>query len=195
MVQINHATTGKDAEIRSLALHAGGAWVRQESEGHIEGAGSSCNLFAVNLTNADQVIDHRTLQRHASPDASSDLLYKNALFDRSRAIFAGLIVVEEEAHRTDAFQTCRNLLLSDEAEANSMPGLEINADQVKCSHGSTSGQIGDEEIFYLLARGIPAPAARRLIIQGFAADAIVKLGAPSLEKTLMDLVTLKLDRI
>ena len=195
VVQINHATTGRDAEVRSLSFHAGGSWIRQESEGHIEGKGSSCNLLAVNLANGDQMIDHRTLQRHASSDAASDLLFKNALFDKARSIFAGLIVVDDKAHRTDAFQTCRNLLLSDEAEANSMPGLEINADQVKCSHGSTSGQIGDEEIFYLLARGIPAPAAKRLIIQGFAQDAIGKLDAPALEAPLSDLLTKKLDLV
>ena len=194
VVQINHAVTGKDSEIRSLALHAGGEWIRQETEGHVIGSGANCNLLAVNLLFDDQYVDHRTLQRHSSPDACSDLLYKNALFDRSRSVFAGLIVVDEKAHHTDAFQTCRNLLMSDKVEANSMPGLEINADQVKCSHGATSGQIDDEEIFYLLSRGIPAPAAKRLMIQGFAEDVIHRLADSGLEDALVNLILRELKR-
>ena len=194
VVQINHAVSGAESDVRSLALHAGGDWIRQESESHIIGKDSKCNLLAVNLLFDDQFVDHRTLQKHSSSDAFSDLLYKNALFDRSHSVFSGLIVVDEGAHRTDAFQTCRNLLLSDEAEANSMPGLEINADQVKCSHGATSGQIDDEEIFYLLSRGIPPAAAKRLVILGFAQDVIRRLESSELEAPLSALLDRELER-
>ena len=95
---------------------------------------------------------------------------------RQQMDFSGLIFVDEGAHRTDAYQTCRNLLMSDEAEANSMPGLEINADDVKCSHGSTSAQISDDEIFYLRARGICPQRARQLIARGFSVEVVERLG-------------------
>ena len=126
-------------------------------------------MLAVSIGDGTQEFDARTLQDHASPHTDSDLLFKNALSGRARNIFGGLIRVEPHAHFTDAYQKVRNLLLSDDAEANSMPGLEIMADNVKCSHGATSGQIDEDEMFYLLARGIPAagraPAARRRISQ------------------------------
>jgi hypothetical protein len=118
-------------------------------------------MLSVSIPAREQEYDQRTFQHHVSEGAYSDLLYKNSLYDNSKTIFSGLIFVDEGAHHTDAYQTCRNLLMSDTCEANSMPGLEINADQVKCSHGSTSSQIHDEEIFYLRARGIDpvAPAS------------------------------------
>ena len=114
-------------------------------------------------------------QHHVAAGAYSDLLYKNSLYDYSSTIFSGLIFVDEGAHMTDAYQTCRNLLMSDTAEANSMPGLEINADQVKCSHGSTSSQIHDDELFYLLARGIDPVRARQLIARGFSVEVVERL--------------------
>ena len=113
-------------------------------------------MLAVSVGDNAQEFDARTLQDHAEPHTTSDLLYKNALNDRARNTFGGLIRVEPHAHFTDAYQKVRNLLLSDDAEANSMPGLEILADNVKCSHGATSGQIDEDEMFYLLSRGIPA---------------------------------------
>ncbi|HRQ91105.1 MAG TPA: SufD family Fe-S cluster assembly protein, partial [Bacteroidia bacterium] len=122
---------------------------------------------------------------------TSDLLFKNALYDRSRTIFSGLIQVQPGAHHTDSYQSCRNLLGSDEAEANAMPGLEIDADQVKCSHGSTSGTISDDEIFYLRARGIPADAARRMISLGFLNEAIARLEGEEIRRSLFDRVERK----
>ena len=137
--------------------------------------GADCRVVAANLSNGVQECDQRTLQSHEAEHTTSDLFFKNALYDRSRAIFSGLIEVHPGAHHTDSYQTCRNLLGSDEAEANAMPGLEIDADQVKCSHGSTSGAISDEEIFYLRARGIPADDARKIISLGFLNESIAKL--------------------
>ena len=122
-----------------------------------------------------QEFDARTLQDHVSPHTYSDLLFKNALNGRARNTFGGLIRVEPHAHFTDAYQKVRNLLLSDDAEANSMPGLEIMADNVKCSHGATSGQIDEDEMFYLLARGIPAPVARQLLVGGFLNEVLERL--------------------
>jgi Fe-S cluster assembly protein SufD len=115
------------------------------------------------------------LQDHISPHTASDLLYKNALDDRARSIFGGLIRVEPHAHFTDAYQKVRNLLLSDDAEANSMPGLEILADNVRCTHGATSGQIEEDQLFYLRSRGIPTKIAQRLLVTGFLDEVIQRL--------------------
>ncbi|MBA2242672.1 MAG: SufD family Fe-S cluster assembly protein, partial [Chthoniobacterales bacterium] len=117
-----------------------------------------------------------------------------ALSGRSRNTFGGLIRVEPHAHFTDAYQTVRNLLLSDEAEANSMPGLEILADNVKCSHGATSGQLNEDEFFYLLARGIPAPVARQLLVAGFLDEVVERLNHPLIGAKLHELIEQKFAR-
>src|SRR6185436_17472247 len=120
-------------------------------------------------------IDQRSLQIHEVPNTSSDLLYKNALSDSARTIFTGLIRVEPGAHKTDAYQKVRNLLLSDEAEANSAPGLEIEADNVRCTHGATSGTVEEGELFYLQSRGIRTKDAQRLIVFGFLNEVFDRL--------------------
>lgn len=173
---INATTAARDADARSLIFNAGGKWVRTESVSHVTGEGANVNLLSASIPGNGQEFDQRTYQVHKARHTTSDLLYKNALYDKSRTIFSGLIIVAEGAHHTDAYQTCRNLLLSTEAEANSLPGLEINADQVKCSHGSTSGQIEREELFYLLARGIPEKLARKLITAGFLEEVFERFG-------------------
>jgi Fe-S cluster assembly protein SufD len=128
------------------------------------------------------------LQIHEVPNTQSDLLYKNSLDDTARTIFAGLIRVDPGAHRTDAYQKVRNLLLSDEAEANSAPGLEIEADDVRCTHGATCGQIEQEELFYLLSRGIPKREAQRLIVFGFLNEVFERLGNEPVQEKLRELV-------
>lgn len=174
-INISSTTVGRDASVKALQLHLGAAFSRNETVSDLIGEGARSEMLGVSLPYGDQVVDMRTLQNHLAPHTFSDLLYKNALYDKSKTIFAGLIQVEEGAHYTDAYQKCRNLLNSDEAEASSMPGLEINADQVKCSHGATSAPISEDELFYLKARGIPDGASRKLIATGFIEDTIAKL--------------------
>jgi Fe-S cluster assembly protein SufD len=174
-VQVNATTADRDASAMSLNANVGAAYSRFESFSRLTGEGARSDLLAIAVTDGAQEFDARTLQDHASPRTTSDLLYKNALNDRGRATFGGLIRVEPHAHYTDAYQTVRNLLLSDDSEANSMPGLEIMADNVKCSHGATSGQIHEDEMFYLLARGIPLPVARQLLVTGFLNEVVERL--------------------
>ena len=152
-----------------------GKYSRFESLSRLIGEGGRSDLLAVAVAKHQQEFDARTLQDHISPHTASDLLYKNALDDRARCTFGGLIRVEPHAHFTDAYQKVRNLLLSDDAEANSMPGLEILADNVRCTHGATSGQIDEDELFYLRTRGIPVPVAQRLIVTGFLDEVIQRL--------------------
>lgn len=176
MILVNASSIEAAAEATSFQLHTGATWARSESICRLVGEEARSHMLAVSVPSQDQEYDLRTFQHHISPGTFSDLLYKNSLYDQSRTIFSGLISVDEGAHRTDAYQTCRNLMMSNACEANSMPGLEINADDVKCSHGSTSSQISDDEIFYLRARGIHPDTARQLIARGFSIEVIERLG-------------------
>jgi Fe-S cluster assembly protein SufD len=174
-LQMNSTVVDHDASGMSLNLHVGSRYSRFESLSRLIGEGSRSDLLAVAVAKDQQEFDARTLQDHVSPRTASDLLYKNALDDRARTIFGGLIRVEPHAHFADAYQKVRNLLLSDDAEANSMPGLEILADNVRCTHGATSGQVDEEELFYLRTRGIPTKVAQRLIVTGFLDEVIQRL--------------------
>jgi Fe-S cluster assembly protein SufD len=193
-IQINSTSVERDASALSLNVHLGGAYSRFEGLSRLTGEGARSDMLAVSVAAATQEFDARTLQDHLSPHTTSDLLYKNALNDRARSTFGGLIRVEPHAHFTDAYQTVRNLLLSDDAEANSMPGLEILADNVKCSHGATSGQLGENEMFYLLSRGIPAPVARQLLVSGFLNEAVDRLDHPAITGLIHGLIEDKFAR-
>jgi Fe-S cluster assembly protein SufD len=174
-VQVNSTLAARDSAALNLAMNFGGKYSRLESISRMIDRGARSDMLAISVARGDQEFDQRTLQDHQQPDTTSDLLYKNALHDRSRTIFSGLIKVEPGAHRTDAYQKVRNLLLSDDAEANSMPGLEILADDVRCTHGATSGQVEPEELFYLKSRGIGDLAAKGLIARGFLNEVIGRL--------------------
>jgi Fe-S cluster assembly protein SufD len=194
-LHISSTTVGKDAEVKALQLHLGASFSRTESVSDLVGEGARSEMLGMSLPIGQQTVDMRTLQNHIAPRTYSDLLYKNALHDQSRTIFAGLIHVQEGAHYTDAYQKCRNLINSPEAEAASMPGLEINADQVRCSHGATSAPVSSEELFYLKARGIPDSASRKLITTGFVEDVVAKLGNEVLVNQLDERIEEKLARM
>src|SRR5882724_11667225 len=187
-LQMNTTTVDHDASALSLNLHLGAKYSRFESLSRLIGEGGRSDLLAVSVANGTQEFDARTLQDHVSPHTASDLLYKNALDDRARCTFGGLIRVEPHAHFTDAYQKVRNLLLSDDSEANSMPGLEILADNVRCTHGATSGQVDKDELFYLRTRGIPVPVAQRLIVSGFLNEVIQRLDHEAIADHLRRLV-------
>jgi Fe-S cluster assembly protein SufD len=195
IISINASDVAKAATSTSFLLSTGAAWARSESISRLTGEESRSYMLAVSVPSHDQEYDQRTFQHHISPGAYSDLLYKNSLYNEARTIFSGLISVDEGAHRTDAYQTCRNLLMSNTCEANSMPGLEINADDVKCSHGSTSAQISDEEIFYLRARGIHSDTARQLIARGFSIEVISRLNHDATEEFILHFLDQKFARL
>jgi Fe-S cluster assembly protein SufD len=187
-LQMNSTVVDHDASAMSLNLHVGSRYSRFESLSRLAGEGGRSDLLAVAVAKHQQEFDARTLQDHISPRTASDLLYKNALDDRARTIFGGLIRVEPDAHFTDAYQKVRNLLLSDDAEANSMPGLEILADNVRCTHGATSGQIDEDELFYLRTRGIPTKVAQRLLVTGFLDEVIQRLDHAAIAEHLHRLI-------
>ncbi len=190
-LQMNSTTVDHDASAISLNLNLGSRYSRFESLSRLVGEGGRSDLLAVSVATNEQEFDARTLQDHISPHTASDLLFKNALGDKARCTFGGLIRVEPHAHFTDAYQKVRNLLLSDDSEANSMPGLEILADNVRCTHGATSGQINEDEMFYLRSRGIPVPVAQRLIVTGFLNEVIQRLDQPAIAEHLNQLIDRK----
>jgi Fe-S cluster assembly protein SufD len=193
-LQMNTTTVDHDASAMSLNLNLGSKYSRFESLSRLVGEGARSDLLAVAVATNEQEFDARTLQDHISPRTASDLLYKNALDDRARCTFGGLIRVEPHAHFTDAYQKVRNLLLSDDSEANSMPGLEILADNVRCTHGATSGQINEDEMFYLRSRGIPVKTAQRLLVTGFLNEVIQRLDQPAIAEHLRSLIDRKFPR-
>lgn len=191
---LNTVSAEKDATIRTVNVNLGAHSMRHEHHSRVIGAGSTIETHSLSLTHNNQEIDQRTLQTHYAPHTKSDLLFKNVLLDDARSIFSGLIQVEEKAQQTDAYQTNRNLLLSDSAEANALPGLEIKANDVKCSHGTTTGHLDDNEIFYFLARGITREVAKALLAFGFFEEILEKLECEDLVNEVRILVQKKLTK-
>ena len=173
--QLNSTRVEKDGEARSLFVNLGAAYARQESRSTMAGSGARSEMLGLSVGSDRQEFDQRTLQCHDVPNTWSDLLYKNALDDRSKSIFKGLIRVAPGAAKTDAYQNNRNLLLNPEAEADSMPGLEILNDDVRCTHGATTGQIDQDQLFYLMARGIDPRTGAQLLAYGFFEEVIARL--------------------
>jgi Fe-S cluster assembly protein SufD len=177
--------TEKDATINSLVVSLGSQLSRTNVEAGLTASGSDSEMLGLYFADTEQVLDHHTLQDHVAPNAHSDLLYKGALRDESLAIFSGLIRVEPGAQKTDAYQTNRNLILgTDDAFAVSLPRLEIQADDVRCSHGSTTGQVDEVELFYLMSRGIPRREAEKLVVYGFFGEVTSRIPLRGLKEKL-----------
>jgi len=164
---IQRAQVGRDAEIRTLAIGFGADLSRSEAETVLAEPGGFSEMLGVFFADEEQHFDHRTLQDHVAPNCSSDLLYKGALRDHSRAVYSGWVHVRPRAQKSDAMQTSRNIVLSEHAKADAIPNLEIEANDVKCGHAASVGPVDEDAIFYLQSRGIPRGEAERLIVSGF----------------------------
>jgi Fe-S cluster assembly protein SufD len=167
-----HLHLGRGAVFASESLSLGGAIVRNDVGAVLDAEGISCTLNGLYLVDGDRLVDNHTTIDHAKPHCESHELYKGILDDRGRGVFNGKIFVREDAQKTDAKQTNRALLLTDGATINTKPQLEIFADDVKCTHGAAIGQLDDEAIFYLRARGLPFAEARDMLIHAFAAQVL-----------------------
>ncbi|MDX1567475.1 MAG: Fe-S cluster assembly protein SufD [Longimicrobiales bacterium] len=165
----------RDSTLDTLNVSLGGSVTRVDLNARLLGPGANSDMLGLYFGDGEQHFDHNTSQAHVAPHTFSDLLYKGALDGKSRAVFRGIIRVHEGAQQTDAYQTNRNLLLSDEARADSLPNLEIEADDVRCSHGATVGQLDQDAIFYLMSRGMSRPAAERLVVLGFLGEVLRRL--------------------
>ncbi len=182
--QFNSTVVRRDARVQSINLHVGGRQARHESLSQLQAPGAFSEMLALTVADRKQEFDQRTLQIHQAPNTKSDLLYKNALRDQSKTIFSGLIIVDPDAQKTDAYQSNRNLMLSEEAEANSLPGLEIQANDVRCTHGATSSRIDPEQEFYLQSRGIAKEMADELLTFGFFEEVLGRLESEPLHDAL-----------
>jgi len=175
LIQMENFIIGKNANLNTVSLHLGSGQSRIESKGVLQGDGANFDYGSVYLGKNDQLFDQRTIQVHEAPHCTSNLLCKNVLRNQSRSIFSGLIKVEEEAQHTDAYQTNRNLLLGSEGKADSLPGLEILANEVKCSHGATTSRIDPQDLFYLQSRGITSEKSEKLIALGFLNEPLMSI--------------------
>ena len=162
----------RGATFRSHAFSLGGAIVRNDLGAVLAGEGVDCTLNGLYLADGDTLVDNHTTIDHAEPHCGSHEVYKGILGGRARGVFNGKIIVRQDAQKTDAKQTNKALLLSDTAQINTKPQLEIFADDVKCTHGATVGQLDADALFYLQARGIARGDARALLIRGFAGDIV-----------------------
>jgi Fe-S cluster assembly protein SufD len=191
-LSIQRTLAQRDANLDTLVVNLGATVSRVDLNARLEGPGSRSDMLGLYFARGDQHFDHNTRQDHVSPNANSDLLYKGALYDQSKTVFRGVIRVFPDAQRTDAYQTNRNLLLSEDAEAVSLPNLEIEADDVKCSHGATVGQLDEEELFYLQSRGLDKGQAERLVIFGFFGEVLDRLPLPGVVEELKRAIEAKI---
>ncbi len=166
---------GRDATLDTLNVALGATTTRVDLNARLLGPGANSDMLGLYFGDEDQHFDFNTSQDHVAPNANSDLLYKGALDGSSRSVFRGVIRVHPGAQGTDAYQTNRNLLLSRGSRADSLPNLEIEADDVKCSHGATVGELDAEAKFYLMSRGLPKIQAERLVVLGFLGEVLSRL--------------------
>lgn len=158
---------GANSKVDWIFVAQGSRLTKNFSEIDLDGEGAIGKMSGYYFTDGDQHLDHDTQQNHNAPHTTSDLLFKGALKDRSRSVWQGMIYVAPGAQKTDGYQANRNLVLSKAARADSIPGLEIMADDVRCTHGATVGRLEEEHIFYLMSRGLDRRGAERLVVDGF----------------------------
>lgn len=190
--QKQRAISASDVTLRSLVVTFGGRFSRVETESVIRGQGSLSEMLSLYFAEHGQHFDHRTLQDHDAGGSKSDLLYKGALKDESRSVYSGLIRVHEGAAKTDAYQLNRNLVLSDLAKADSKPELEIKNNDLRCTHGASVGQINEDELFYLMTRGLTREEAERLIVNGFFEEVIDRVRIEEIQNVLHGAIARKL---
>ncbi len=168
----HHAKVDRDAELDWVTGGFGSAKGKVRIQNDLAGPGATSRVTGAYFADGKQHLDYDTFQEHIAPNTTSDFAFKGALRDDARAVWRGMIRVEPDAQKTNAYQENRNLLLSKTAHADSIPGLEILANDVRCTHGATLGQVDREQLFYLMARGLARSEAERLIVRGFFQDVL-----------------------
>jgi Fe-S cluster assembly protein SufD len=192
-VALQRAHVGRDASLLSSAVGLGGDYARLRSESLLGGDNAESDLMAVYFGDHTQMLDFRTLQDHDAPNTRSDLLFKGAVEDQAHSVYSGLIRLRPDARKAVANQTNRNLVLTEGAGADSIPNLEIEANDVKCSHASAVGPIDEDQLYYLESRGVRPEDAERLIVLGFFDDVLERLPVPTLVRALRRTVVEKVE--
>jgi Fe-S cluster assembly protein SufD len=193
-VATTEVSQGRDSSFTSHSIVLGGALARNDLNVRLDAEGAECTLNGLFIGSGTQHLDNHTLIDHAKPHGTSRELYKGIMDGQSRGVFNGKIIVRPDAQKTDAMQTNKNLLLSQEALVNSKPALEIFADDVKCKHGSTIGQLDDAAMFYLRSRGIGEQEARDLLVYAFASDVASRIRVAPLRAFVEAQLGLRLSR-
>ncbi len=194
LISHQEAEGERDSNIRLSAVALGGDYARVRTECRLVGKGASAQQVALYFADDSQMHDFRTTQEHIAPRTHSDLLFKGAVQDTAKSVYTGLIKIHNEANGSEAYQTNRNLTLSEGAWAESVPNLEIETNDVKCSHASTVGPIDEEQRFYLESRGIEPDVAERLVVLGFFNEVLERLPNKELAASLYAKVVEKLER-
>jgi Fe-S cluster assembly protein SufD len=178
----------------SATVTLDGGFIRNNLNIALDGSNCEAHMYGLYFPNGRQHIDNHTLVDHRKPNSHSNELYKGILEDRSTGVFNGKIFVRQDAQKTNAYQSCKNVVLSNDATMNTKPQLEIFADDVKCSHGTTTGKLNEEALFYLRSRGIPKVEAQSLLMYAFAEDVIKKIKIDTLREQLERRIQAKLAR-
>jgi len=186
------AFLAKDSNLEWVAAGIGGKVGKTDSNTHLKAEGARVEMLGLVCVNGTQHLDYHTLQDHDAPNAASDLLYNCVLDDKARSVFRGMIHVHPHAQKTDAYQKNNNLSLNSDARADSIPGLEISANDVRCTHGSTTREIDAEEIFYLMSRGISREKAENLIVEGFFETVLQRMSSEPVKDVVRTLILRKL---
>ena len=192
-VALQRAHVGRDASLHSSAVALGGDYARLRNESRLDGDNAESDLMAVYFGDHTQMLDFRTLQDHDAPNTRSDLLFKGAVEDHAHSVYSGLIRLRPAARKAKADQTNRNLVLTEGAGAESIPNLEIEANDVHCSHASAVGPIDEDQLYYLESRGVRPADAERLIVLGFFDDVLERLPIPTLVRALRRTVVEKVE--
>ena len=185
----------RDVDFRSVAVGFGASLARAEAESVLAEPGGSSEMLGIFFADGTQHFDHRSEQEHVAPNCTSDLLYKGALRDSSRGVYSGWVHVRKEAQKTNAMQTSRNILLSEHAFARSIPNLEIEANDVRCGHAASVGPVEEEQLFYLMSRGIPRAEAERLIVFGFFNEVLQRIPVAEVRDSVSRAIEQELARV
>jgi Fe-S cluster assembly protein SufD len=191
----HHFTADRDSTVLLAEAGLGARYSRLHLSVDLVGDGSNAEIIGAYFGDADQVLDYRYFMRHAARGTTSEMFLKGAVAGEARSVFSGLIRIEPEGQKTSAHQTNRNLVLSDGAEAHSVPNLEILADDVRCGHGSAVGPLDEEQRYYLMSRGLQQPRADRLQVKGFFEQALQRFPDQNLEPLLREAAMAKYSRI
>ena len=182
----HHARVERDAELDWVAGGFGSKRGKTRIQNDLAGQGATSRVTGAYFADGDQHLDYDTFQEHIAPNTTSDFAFKGALRDEATAVWRGMIRVEKEAQKTNAYQENRNLMLSEKAHADSIPGLEILANDVRCTHGATLGQVDREQLFYLMSRGLSRAEAERIIVRGFFQDILDRIELEPVRETLAE---------
>lgn len=194
-IGVHRTNIHRDSRFESSTISLGGSYVRHRGEVAMLGRGAHSDVMAVYYGDNTQLLDFRTLQDHRAEHTTSNLLFKGAVEDQARSVYSGMIHIREAAQHTQAYQTNRNLVLDHGAHAESIPNLMIEANDVKCSHGSTVGPIDEDQMYYLATRGVSPQDAEKLIVLGFFEDVFARLSIPALIEPLRRSVKEKLSAL